>query len=68
VFFEATIDGVAWSALPCTTVQGGSAVSSATAPGAWRVSVAGLSLVRVRLQGPVVGGIFVYGLGTTATQ
>lgn len=66
MFFECTIDGAIWYELPCTPVEGGSAVTMTAAPGLWTVAVSGLGQVRCRIGGVVLGAVTVIGIGTVA--
>src|SRR3990172_2273620 len=64
VFFECTVDGLAWYELPVTPIEGGAVVTVTSAPGLWAVVVAGLGQVRCRLGGTVLGAVTVLGVGT----
>jgi hypothetical protein len=48
VTFEVTVDGSTWVATEATPAAGGAVVTTATATGAWRVSVGGFTQFRVR--------------------
>ncbi len=61
------MDGTTFYPLPCTPINGGSAVESTFVPGIWLVTVAGLFMVRCVLGGTVTGAITVTGLGTEAS-
>lgn len=67
VYFEASLNGSEWYALPCTPIGGGTAVVNTTAGGLWRADVSGLSLVRCRLGGVVTGAVAVVGRATSAS-
>jgi len=64
--FETSLDGSTWVALPVTSlIVAGTVVTSATADGAFRVNVGGLSLVRARISGWSAGTITVTAVGST---
>ena len=67
--FECTIDGTNWYQLPCTPIDGSTAVVNAALDGLWRADVSGLSLVRCSLIGNplVLGAWTVYGLGNSVS-
>lgn len=49
ILIEGTVDGGTWVTLAIDPFGGGAAVTSITAPGAWKVDVSGLALVRARM-------------------
>ena len=59
VTFEGSTDGTNFTALTVTPVYGGANVTTATAQGIWRASIAGLQKIRVRVSAYTSGAITV---------
>lgn len=64
--FEASVDGVTFSAIPGTPVTGGSTVTSVTSTGSWTFSVGALSILRVRASAFASGTAVVTLVSSTA--
>jgi hypothetical protein len=64
LLFEATLDGVNFTAVGGTPIAGGAIVTSATAAGVWQFGVAGLQELRVRCSVFASGQASVVILGT----
>lgn len=62
--FEATIDGSNWVAVQATNLNSGSAATTATANGLYRLTVLGLLSVRARISTYSAGTITVTGILT----
>lgn len=62
VTFEATIDGSNWVAVLATSLTSGTAATTATADGLYRVTVTGLIQVRARISAWTSGAITVTGI------
>lgn len=59
---EGSNDAATWVAMSMEPWGGGSAVTSATASGAWRVPSSGVRLVRVRMSAYTAGSAAIYAL------
>lgn len=64
ITFEATIDGSNWVAVQATNLNSGSAATTATANGLYRLTVLGLLSVRARISTYSAGTITVNGILT----
>jgi len=65
ITFEATIDGSNWVAVQATNLNSGSAATTATADGLYRLTVLGLVSVRARISAWTSGTITVTGILTS---
>jgi hypothetical protein len=59
--FEATVDNTNWTAVSAAPIDGGAAVTSTTTTGAWQITAAGFTGIRVRAT-PYVSGTAVVSL------
>lgn len=66
VFFEGTIDGTDWVAFQVAPVEGGAAVTSATAPGIWYGSCQPFAQCRARVAWTSGTSVTVYALATAS--
>ncbi len=62
ITFEATVDGSNWIAVACTNLNDGTAATTATANGLFRLTCLGLVSVRARISAYTSGTITVIGV------
>lgn len=62
ITFEATVDGSNWVAVACTNLNDGTAATTATANGLYRLTCLGLVSVRARISAYTSGTITVIGV------
>ena len=64
ITWEGTVDGTNWVAIQATNLNTGSAATTATADGLYRINVTGLLKVRARISAWTAGTITVTGVLT----
>ena len=61
ITFEAAVDGGNWIAVQATNLTSGTAATTATAAGLYRITVAGLRVLRARISEYTSGSVIVVG-------
>lgn len=59
VNFEASLDGTNYVTIAAAPVAGGASVTTATAPGVWKIDVSGIRYLRARISGWASGAVTV---------